>query len=716
MINITSPEASFLNFNYVDTNSCDDEADIALPVCGDLSIKAQINVETNIPLETVKPLYIAVCDADCNVLIDNDTQVQPICSEYSFKTTIEGEIIGPESVYSLCNEEYKTPFQEFNFANNPFNEIYSADLTFDFHHYMTGEDEVQLQLYIQNKVYIIEWSTILSSPYTIQVADNVNFVKIKHYLSPHADSDSLLNFFTSVIDVNHGSTSSESGGTFTVALIPGGSYINNNAFVDNPNTISTVNEVGKFFYWNNAALHYTALGSSTNTISYKYFYYLTGGQGYSIKYIFNSLYTNFSGNITLDDGVNPATVVPFSINDYSGEIEAILFGSGGSYNITINITNTNGHLNGFNIETINMYETPIFDVYASTSGPEYVTIPLGQYSKSSLIDKISELLGFIFDCSFTSCCGTKLIRFSADFGEGVGISADYDLTEYWNKGYIDFPAVATCDTTYRYNYQYVAGNTWDFDYCTFTNAYFTEIYVEGDPTNYGGVYITDQDELWSGIMGAWGGTTYPICIDIDTNIVYPEITLTVDDPEFGISKFKMRRVIASNTCVDCFTYCILDNEKHVIACSNQFQVTTDCCYVSKLEYGNNEDAFGFSYPAGVTNTIQLPFFIHSPKHLTKEKVYRRTDGTYRRLSADIEKEYTCETDYFKEYLHDRLIVALKHDNVTVTSNRLNITESVSQQGDYSMDWNAKIDFTAKAEFKLRTYFNGKNNNCGGSCN
>lgn len=714
-MNITSPEASFLNFNYVDTNPCDDEADIALPVCGDLAIKAQIGIENNTLLEVdTNPIYVAVCDSDCNVVIDNDTQVQPICSTYKFKTVIEGEEIDETSQFNLCNEDYKTPIDTIDFAACPFNPITSTDLTFDFHHYITGEDEVQLQLYIQNKVYIIEWSLLLSSPYSIQVADNVNFVKVKHYLSPTSDKASLLNFFTSVIDVNHGTTTTESGGTFTVANMPSISYINNNAFVDTPATLGSVTNEGKFFYWNNSAIHYTALSKSDNVISYKYNYTLSGGQAYSIRYKFDSLYTNFSGNIIVDDGISPVSY-PFSVTDYSGEIEAFFFATGGSNDITIEITNTNGHLNGFNIQDIFMYETVIYNVYASTSGIGYAQIPLGEYSKSSLKDKISELLGFDFDCEFTQCCNPPIIQFSADYGEGFGVSGDYTLTPYWNKGYIDFPAIPTCGFTYSYQYEYQPGSEFSFNYCSFSNILFTDIYIEGDPTNYGGDIIPSAEDLWGAIMAFWE-ITADLCTTIYNNTLLPEITFTVN-VDGAISIFKMTRTETNNTCLDCFTYCILDSEKDVIACSNQFQVTNDCCYVTKIEYSNNEDAFGFSYPAStpVTNTIQLPFFMHSPKHLTKEKIYRRTDGTYRRLSADIEKEYECETDFFHEYLHDKLIVALKHDNVTVTSNRLNITEQVSQQGDYSMNWNAKIDFTAKAEFKLRTYFNGKNNNCGGGC-
>jgi hypothetical protein len=153
----------------------------------------------------------------------------------------------------------------------------------------------------------------------------------------------------------------------------------------------------------------------------------------------------------------------------------------------------------------------------------------------------------------------------------------------------------------------------------------------------------------------------------------------------------------------------------LVACSNLFEKVEDCCFVTKIEYSNNEDAFGFTYPTGVTNSVNFPFFLHSPQYPTTEKIYKQTNGQYRRLSADIEKEYECETDYIQESYHDKLITALKHDTLIVTSNRLGFTTQMSQQGDYSPDWNSKIEFTSKAEFKLKKYFNGKNSNCGANC-
>lgn len=169
--------------------------------------------------------------------------------------------------------------------------------------------------------------------------------------------------------------------------------------------------------------------------------------------------------------------------------------------------------------------------------------------------------------------------------------------------------------------------------------------------------------------------------------------------------------------VDCFSYCLFDEENNNLACSNVFRKEDNCCYVTAIEYYSDENSMGFFYPSNVTNYIQLPLYLFSPEYPKKETIYRRTDGTYARLSTDIEKEYECECDFFTEQQHNKLVTALNHDTVIVTSNRLGFTSQVIQQGDYDVDWNDKLDFKAKANFKLKKYFNGKNNNCGqNECN
>lgn len=610
---IISPENSFLDFNYFEDTTCLNEDIIPLPKCDNLAIKAQIEIDSDEDITIDTPLYIAISDTTCNVILDEDIQITPICSKYKFVTTIEDVVIDETSPYNLCNPDADEPTETIEFLTNPFDEITSTDLEFDLELSPIGN---QLQLYINNNVYILGWnSSPLMPEMVVSQQDNVYFVLLSTF-TPSGDAgkiNQLKVFLQDVLDVNEGTTTTVSSNTFTIEDVPTGSYLNNYAFIENINSVTASTNVGEFIYWNNNQLIYYQSNESAGTPLYKF--ENTGMQlddSYEFRIYYTSFYNDIEGEITFDDGTNPPTTVLVNFDEYDGYIVVNYEATATStHTITIDITNVGTHKTGLSINKIERYNSILFNVTQNISG----NIPVGNYYKPELIALISELIGQDFDCEFTSCCEIPEIEFIAVIQADDEFDYHYKLTQHWQKGFINYPE--------------------------------TSIY------------------------------------DISEN---------------------------------CFTYAVLDANKEVIACSNVFQKQNDCCYITKIEYSNNEDAFGFSYPTGVTNMIELPFFVHSPQHLVKEKIYKQTNGTYKRLSAEIEKEYECETDYFAEFQHDKLITALKHDTVIVTSNRLGFTDTVTQQGDYKMDWNSKIEFTAKAEFKIRKYFNGKNNNCGTSCN
>jgi len=605
-LNIISPEFSFLDFNYIDNDVCDNQSIVSLPVCNDLSIKAQFSIESETETPTTEALYIAIADEDCNVILDNDIEVTPICSKYKFYTTYEEAEVLDTNPYNLCNTSNNDPILTQEFTINPFDLITSDDFSFE----LTFPKQTQLQLYIQTKKYILEWNT--SALTEINQLDNVYFVKIGYN---GADTSSgrrtkFLSFLNDVIDVNHGTTSSLSVGVFTIEDIPEASYLNNSyGFINSESTTDVSGNIGKDFYWEYDSIKFQSIGTPVTPL-FSFEVALTYTDAYDFRYKYSALYTDFEGTITIDNGIDPPTVKNILFDSYSGEVTISYFATTtGTHTVTIEITNFGEHKNGLTINSIEQYNTVIFNVTNNISG----NIPIGSYGKSELIALISSILGFDFDCEFTSCCEVPEIEFNILLADDDTIY-NYKLSSYWEKGFINFPELP---------------------------------------------------------------------LDSINN--------------------------------DCFAYAILDSEKKLIACSNLFHKEDDCCYITKIEYSNNEDSFGFTYPEGVTNMVSLPFFLHSPSYPTTEKIYKQTNGIYKRLSADIEKEYECETDYFNEQIHDKLITALKHDIIIVTSNRLGITDQMTQQGDYNLNWNSKIEFTAMAEFKLKKYFNGKNSNCGSNC-
>lgn len=606
-MNIISPEFSFLDFNYIDNDVCDNESIVSLPVCTDLSIKAQFYIESETETPTTEPLYIAIADEDCNVILDNDIEITPICSNYKFLTIFEDEVIGTDNPYNLCSTINDTPITEQLFTTNPFDLITSDDLVFDV---LSVSLTKELQLYIDTDIYLIRYGTTTEPNYTYNKIDNVYFVTIK-LESLLASKLNLRQFLIDVVDVNNGTASSLTSATFTIEDMPANSYLSNNDFADNILTVTASTNLAKWFYWKNSKLNYSYTNEvADDTKLYSYEQALTDSQWYEFKIAYSSIYTDIVGTVTFDNGVDAPTVENIVFDSFSGVITVPYLGVATStYTITIELTDVNGHVNGLFLESIKSYETVLYNVTNDISG----NIPEAQYTRGELLALISELLGFDFDCEFTSCCEVPEIEFEITLPDDDTVYS-FTLTPYWQKGFINFPE------------------------------------------------------------------------------------LPLDDID-----------------VNCFTYVILDSNKELIACSNLFHKETDCCYITKIEYSNNEDSFGFTYPEGVTNMVSLPFYLHSPSYPTTEKIYKQTNGQYKRLSADIEKEYECETDYFNEAIHDKLITALKHDNIIVTSNRLGIIDQMTQQGDYNLNWNSKIEFTAMAEFKLKKYFNGKNSNCGANC-
>lgn len=111
------------------------------------------------------------------------------------------------------------------------------------------------------------------------------------------------------------------------------------------------------------------------------------------------------------------------------------------------------------------------------------------------------------------------------------------------------------------------------------------------------------------------------------------------------------------------------------------------------------------------NRIRLPFYITRPQFPREANVFRRADGSTATLSAIIRKVFEGETDNLPKEIHERLIIALSHDEVTIEGKYY--LGGVSLEGDYDIDWNKFLDYPlAKASFKVQvTPFNYSNDNC-----
>lgn len=111
------------------------------------------------------------------------------------------------------------------------------------------------------------------------------------------------------------------------------------------------------------------------------------------------------------------------------------------------------------------------------------------------------------------------------------------------------------------------------------------------------------------------------------------------------------------------------------------------------------------------NRIRLPFYVTRPQFPTESNVFRLANGARKTLSAVILKTFEGETDNLPREIHERFIIALSHDDVTVEGRYY--LGGVSLDGDYEIDWTKFLDFPlAKASFKVQvTPFDYSNDNC-----
>ena len=194
--------------------------------------------------------------------------------------------------------------------------------------------------------------------------------------------------------------------------------------------------------------------------------------------------------------------------------------------------------------------------------------------------------------------------------------------------------------------------------------------------------------------------------EIDTNTYFINIVLQGSN------------LLSSYVGGDCFQLdfaLYFDGEAYYNETSNQcFQVITDTCFTARLRYYNNEDAFGFIYPAGIDNKIRLPIYFKNPVVQNDQKVYVRSNGTRQKLYAKLAKKWLGLVDMATEEVHQKLVVALSHDFITFTTDNGYLLECTFED-EYNADFPDVMQginvWTANFNV-METPFDEVNNNCG----
>lgn len=111
------------------------------------------------------------------------------------------------------------------------------------------------------------------------------------------------------------------------------------------------------------------------------------------------------------------------------------------------------------------------------------------------------------------------------------------------------------------------------------------------------------------------------------------------------------------------------------------------------------------------NRIRLPLKVTRPQFLEDREVYRKANGETVTLSSVVRKQYELETDLLPEHIHEKIKIALAHDNVAIEGDKY--IGGIVADPEYNIAWPDFLDFPlAKASGKVTvTPFDASNTNC-----
>lgn len=111
------------------------------------------------------------------------------------------------------------------------------------------------------------------------------------------------------------------------------------------------------------------------------------------------------------------------------------------------------------------------------------------------------------------------------------------------------------------------------------------------------------------------------------------------------------------------------------------------------------------------NRVRLPFYLKQPQWPTERNTFRKSNGVTKVLSVVIRNTYQGVTDQMTKEFHEKLVIALSHDDVTIEGDRLD--SGVVLSGDYQVEWNDFIDNPlGAASFQVEvTPYDVTNDNC-----
>ena len=341
------------------------------------------------------------------------------------------------------------------------------------------------------------------------------------------------------------------------------------------------------------------------------------------------------------------------------------------------------------------FQIIIDDVDSAPSSGEYVMKLLTGCDIADVVEVPEYIYG-----TLTETFATILWTHIDEDGEAIGAMTqsndDFDLGAIFDDG-----------ECFRIGIIKVNGDS--YTYSNFYGVSGTDItiklVIDGVDTTIGIFDYSDADDIADAIR----------------TITSDQVTVlqAVNSPTVTITIHALGTKVYGNLTLGATVYAatVAANEDTLIACSNCFRYVADPCYTTVLKYRNNESAFGFNYDdEDFYNIVRLGLYLDRPQPISTRNVFRFSDGSYKTLSAVIEKEYEGHVDYYNEQIHFAIAIALKHDTVSMRPSDSNarFTGYVSDEA-YEIEWlnrpGTNID-AAPAKFKVKeTPFYEVNSNC-----
>lgn len=115
------------------------------------------------------------------------------------------------------------------------------------------------------------------------------------------------------------------------------------------------------------------------------------------------------------------------------------------------------------------------------------------------------------------------------------------------------------------------------------------------------------------------------------------------------------------------------------------------------------------------NRIRVPLVFRNTQFPIEEELFTKSNGDVENIFTIISKTYQGVTDQLPDFLHQRILVALTHDEVNIESDKF--VGQIVKQGGYQIEWQNFLNYPlGVAEFTARvTPFNASNFNCA-TCN